>query len=261
MVMLVATATVFSTTIGGLFALRFRDRLHLVLGFTAGVILGVIAFDVLPEIFDLVHETHVSVKVPMVALVAAFLAFHIVEKSLLLHAAHEAEYGEHEHAGAGVAPTAEADRAHGHSHPSVGVASALALCLHSFTDGLGIGLAFQVDKGVDFAVALAVVAHDFADGLNTVGLMLRHGNDRRKALLLLALDALAPLAGAAVTLAIHVPERVLLVSLGTFSGFLLYIGAADILPEAHANHPSRVTIAMTVLGATLIFVVVGFLPS
>jgi zinc transporter ZupT len=259
MVLLVALATLVSTTIGGLVALRFRDRLHLVLGFTAGVILGVVAFDLLPEIFTLVHETHTSVKVPMGALVVAFLGFHVLEKSMLVHAAHEQEYGEHEHTpGHGVTGTAVSV---GHNHPRVGVASALALCAHSFTDGLGIGLAFQINNGVGVAVALAVIAHDFADGLNTVGLMVRHGNSRRDALRLLAIDALAPMAGAAVTLAVHVPERVLLVSLGAFAGFLLYIGASDILPEAHANHPSRVTMLMTVTGTALIFVVVNFLPS
>ena len=260
MVLLVALATVVSTTVGGLVALRFRDRLHLVLGFTAGVILGVIAFDVLPEIFDLVRSTHTSVKIPMAALVLAFLAFHVLEKSLLVHAAHEQEYGEHEHSTAG--PGVAATTAHaGHNHPTVGVASALALCAHSFTDGLGIGLAFQIDTGVGVAVALAVIAHDFADGLNTVGLMMRHGNSRRGALQLLAIDALAPMAGAALTLVVNVPERALLVCLGAFAGFLLYIGASDILPEAHANHPSRVTMLMTVLGTALIFLVVNFLPS
>ena len=37
---LLALTTFFSTTAGGLFALKFRDRLHLILGFTAGVLLG-----------------------------------------------------------------------------------------------------------------------------------------------------------------------------------------------------------------------------
>lgn len=243
----VALLTLVSTSIGGLFALRYRDRLHLILGFSAGVILGVVAFDLLPEVFDLVHHTGSSVKVPMIALVVGFLAFHIIEKSLLLHSAHEDEYGEHLHLG--------------DAHPSVGVVSALALCAHSFTDGLGIGLAFQLGEGVGVAVALAVIAHDFADGLNTVTLALTHGNPRRRALGLLAIDALAPVAGAAVTMIGRVPHTVILVSLGAFAGFLLYLAAADILPEAHAHHPSRVTLGCTIAGAAVMYAVVGLLPS
>lgn len=245
MTIAIAALTFISTTLGGLFALRHRDRLHLILGFTAGVILSVVAFDLLPEIFELVHTTGASVKLPMGALVVAFLLFHIAEKTVLLHVAHEDEYG---HGG------------HGHAHgdsadQEVGLASAIALCIHSFTDGLGIGLAFQAGTEVGVAVAVAVIAHDFADGLNTVSLMLAHGNSRKRTLTLLAIDAIAPFLGVLVTLAFTIPETALLVSLGAFCGVLLYICAADILPEAHANHPSGWTLVCTVFGAAAMFVV------
>jgi ZIP family zinc transporter len=45
-----------STAAGGLFALKFRHRLHLILGFTAGVLLGVVSFDILPELFALTRN-------------------------------------------------------------------------------------------------------------------------------------------------------------------------------------------------------------
>jgi ZIP family zinc transporter len=242
--LLLALGTVFSTTAGGLFALRYRDRLHLILGFSAGVILGVVAFDVLPEIAELSGSTGTPFTRPMIALVAGFLGFHIIEKSLLIHNAHEHEYGTHRHAG------------HVHGTPSVGLASAFALAGHSLADGIAIGLAFQVTNTVGVAVAIAVIGHDFADGLNTVSLMLANRNSRRRALLLLGLDALAPIVGAALTLLFSVPDTGLLLYLGVFAGFLLYIGASDVLPEAHAEHPSVVTLALTVTGAVLMYVVV-----
>ena len=161
MPLLIAFLTFWSTLAGGLFALHHKDRLHLILGFSAGVILGVVAFDLLPEIAHLSQETGISFTVPMVALVCGFLGFHIVEKGLLLHNAHEGEYGNHH-------------------HPTVGLASALALAGHSLTDGIAIGLAFQVSHSVGWTVGIAVLGHDFADGLNTVSLMLANGNDRRE---------------------------------------------------------------------------------
>jgi ZIP family zinc transporter len=173
----------------------------------------------------------------MIALVCGFLGFHIIEKGLLIHNAHEGEYGSHH-------------------HPTVGIASALALAGHSLTDGIAIGLAFQVSHTVGFSVAIAVLGHDFADGLNTVSLMLTNGNNRRRALLLLALDALTPLVGAALTLFFTVPDKGLLIYLGVFAGFLLYIGASDVLPEAHAEHPSKLTLLLTVLGATLMYFII-----
>jgi zinc transporter ZupT len=235
--------TVVSTFIGGVFAMRNRDRLHRILGFTAGVLLGVVAFDVLPEVFRLTIGTKTDPIVPMVALVVGFLCFHIVEKLMIVHAAHEHEY--------------EA----GHRHPHVGVISGLALSVHSFFDGMGIGLAFQANTAVGIAVAIAVIAHDFCDGLNTVTLMLVNGNSPQHSMRLLAADAIAPLLGAASTLLFSLSERVLLCYLGFFAGFLLYIGASDILPEAHASHPSKLTLVLTVLGVGFAFLVARFSPS
>ena len=236
---LLAAATFFMTLLGGMTALRYHDRLHRILGFTAGVILGVVAFDLLPEIFELVHVHDIKPVVPMVALVVGFLLFHIAEKSIILHHAHDEEYEDNK-------------------HPHVGILSALALSGHSFLDGVGIGLGFQVSKTVGVGVALAVIAHDFADGLNTVSLMLAHKNDRRRSIKLLVLDAIAPVLGAISTLFFTLSPRGLVIYLGFFAGFLLYIGASDILPEAHAKHSSRATMGFTVLGASFIFVITRF---
>ena len=222
--------------VGGVVALRNRDRLHLVLGFTAGVILGVVAFDVLPEMVRLADATGISFDRPMVALVVGFLGFHVVEKSILIHDAHEHEYARH--------------------HPGVGLASAIALAAHSFADGVAIGLAFQVNGSVGAAVGLAVIGHDFADGLNTMALMLTNGNSRGRSVRLLLLDATAPILGASSTLFFTLPPSGLLFYLGVFAGFLLYIGASDILPEAHANHPSALTLVMTIAGTTLIWILI-----
>jgi ZIP family zinc transporter len=237
---LFSIASLFSTFAGGLFALKFNDRLHYILSFTAGVLLGVVSFDVLPEIFSLAHEHGISATGAMIALVGGFLFFHSLEKFVLLHHAHEDAF----------AP---------HHHPEIGILSALALAGHSFLDGVGIGLAFQVSPAVGLVVAIAVIAHDFCDGLNTVGLMLVHRNSKRRSFSMLILDAVAPVLGAVSTLAFHVPVNVLLIFLGFFAGFLLYIAASDILPEAHSQaHDSTVLglIGLTTLGAVFIFFVV-----
>jgi len=233
--LLISLTTFFSTSAGGLFALKYRDRLHLILGFTAGVLLGVVSFDILPEIFELTSQHGVDPIGPMIALVVGFLLFHAVEKLVLIHHAYEDSYVQHH-------------------HPQVGLLSAVALIGHSFMDGIGIGLGFQVSEAVGLIVALAVIAHDFADGLNTVSLMLAHQNPTRRALVMLLLDALAPVLGAASTLFFSVPPDFLALYLGFFAGFLLYIGAADILPQAHSQQSSALTIALTCMGAAFIFV-------
>ncbi len=228
--------TFFSTFFGGLFSLKNKNRLHLIMGFTAGVLLGVVAFDIFPEIISLVNGGGRNPIYPMIALVAGFLIFHILEKSILIHHSHEDEYEVHK-------------------HPDVGVFSALALAGHSFMDGVGIGLGFQVSTSVGILVAIAVIAHDFTDGMNTITLMLTNKNSVSRARLFLLIDALAPVLGAISTLFFHVSSGFLVLYLGFFAGFLLYIGASDILPEAHSKHSSWKTIALTVLGVVLTFCV------
>lgn len=233
---LVSLATFFSTLFGGLTALRFRDKLHRFLGYTAGVLLGVVAFDLLPEIIELVEKTRVETVWPMLALVAGFMLFHIVEKSILIHYSQESEYEVHH-------------------HPSVGVVSALALIGHSFLDGVAIGLGFQAGGAIGVAVAIAVIAHDFSDGLNTVNLMLVNKNGTKRSRIMLFFDAVAPIFGAASTLLFHLPDHLLVLYLGFFAGFLLYISSSEILPEAHSKHSSYVTIALTILGLVTMFFV------
>jgi len=238
--LLLSLATFISTLGGGLFAFRFQRRLHYILSFTAGVLLGVVSFDILPEIFELAHKLDVDPIGGMITLVVGFLLFHALEKFVLLHHGHEAEYA-------------------AHHHPRVGVLSAFALAGHSFMDGVGIGLAFQISETVGIAVAIAVIAHDFCDGLNTVSLMLVNHNTRRRSMKMLVLDAVAPVLGAASTLMIAVPPFILMLYLGFFAGFLLYIGASDVLPEAHSRADSATAgrlIGLTCLGAAFIFVAI-----
>jgi zinc transporter ZupT len=157
----------------------------------------------------------------------------------VIHYMHEDEYAEHK-------------------HPQVGVLSALALIGHSFADGLGIGLGFQVSTEAGVLVALAVIAHDFSDGLNTVSLVLTYNNTAGRARLLLACDALAPVLGAASTLLFTLPEHFLVLYLGVFAGFLMHIGASDILPQAHSKQSSVSTLMLTFIGALFIFIITRF---
>jgi len=237
-VVALALVTFVSTLLGGLVALRNQDRLHLVLGFTAGVLLGVVAFDLLPEIFVLSGGEVRGVPTVMLAFAAGFVVLHLLERTVALHGAHEGEYGDHH-------------------HPAVGLTSALALAAHSFMDGLGIGLGFQAGTAVGVTVAIAVIAHDFADGLNTVSIMLSHDNSPRRSLVLLGVDAVAPVLGATSTLFFTVPDHLLGLYLGFFAGFLLYLATGDILPEAHSRHPSRLTLVATLLGITAMWGVVS----
>lgn len=225
-----AGLVVVSTFVGGLVALRLHRELPTLIALTGGVVLGVALFDVLPEAIDAVGD---SARVGTLVGVG-FLLFFLAERLLVLHHRDDPEQAR--------------------AHEQVGVLGAAGLSVHSFIDGLGIGLAFGLDTSTGVLVLIAVLAHDFADGLNTVGFILSQSGDRRKALKWLSIDAVAPLVGAIVGASLSVSENTLGHLLALYAGFFLYMGATDLLPEAH-QHPSRLRVALTAAGFGMIFLV------
>jgi ZIP family zinc transporter len=215
--------TVISTLLGGLVAFRFQRQLHTLIAFTGGIVVAVAIFDVLPEAFEAVGDAH---RVTLVV-GAGFLFFFLAERVLVLHHRDEPEQAR--------------------AHERIGAFGAAGLSLHSFIDGLGIGLAFHLDTATGLLVFLAVASHDFADGMNTVGFILRQSGDRRSAGRWLSVDALAPLAGVVTGATIDVSEQTLGYFLAAYAGFFLFMGATDLLPEAH-THPSWRRVLLTVVG-------------
>jgi len=237
---IISILTFVSTFLGGIFAIKNKSKIHYIMAFAAGVLLGVVSFDIFPEIISQIKTYNFSSVEVMVALVVGFLLFHILEKSILIYHCHE-------------------KNCVAHKHPHIGVASALALTGHSFMDGVGIGLGFQINPAIGILVAIAVISHDFTDGMNTIALMLSNHNTDKKSKAFLLLDAIAPVLGAASTLFFTVSPHFLVLYLGFFAGFLLYIGASDILPEAHSEQSSYKLMGLTILGTLLIFIITRFI--
>jgi ZIP family zinc transporter len=219
-----AAATCASTLLGGLFALALRDRLHLILGFSAGAVFGVAFFDLLPEAIG----SRTIAAAPQSVLVwsaVGFMAYLLLDRLVTPHAEPAARGG----------------------------LAAAVLCLHSLLDGVAIGLAFQVARAVGLVVAIGVLTHDFSDGINTMNVVLRGGTKRSKALRWLAFDALAPALGIGLTQLITLPTRDLGPVLALFGGMFVYLGASDLIPESYHAHPKALTTVMTLAGAAVIY--------
>jgi ZIP family zinc transporter len=225
-----AGLTVVSTFLGGLVALRLHRELTTLIALTGGIVVGVALFDVLPEAIDAVGDAgRVTALVGL-----GFLLFFLAERLLVLHHRDEPEQAR--------------------AHEQVGALGAAGLSLHSLVDGLGIGLAFGVDTSTGLLVFIAVVSHDFADGMNTVSFILSQSNDRRRAITWLTVDSLAPLVGAFLGASVSVSDYALGHLLALYAGFFLFMGATDLLPEAH-QHPSRLRVALTGVGFVAIYAV------
>ncbi|MGV9314100.1 ZIP family metal transporter [Streptomyces sp. NPDC003691] len=251
MAVFVALGAFLMTLFGGWAAHRVTDRRHLVLGLAGGLMLGVVGLDLLPEALDAAGTPVFGVPQALLLFVGGFLTAHLVERLLAArsaaHGAPDSGTGAEPGAGAAARPRV----------PQVGLTAAAAMVGHSLMDGIAIGAAFQVGEAMGLTVALAVIAHDFADGFNTYTLTSAYGNTRGKAVAMLFADACAPVVGAASTLLFTIPVEALGSYLGFFGGALLYLAAAEILPEAHHTHPARSTLLCTVGGVAFIWLVVG----
>ena len=235
-VFLLTLVASLAALIGGYTAIRSRHWLNLAVSLTSGLVLGLVTFDLLPEIFEIAQTEELDTVWPMIALTTGFLLFHLFEKFVPLHHASEEKYGPHR-------------------HPRLGTARALALTGHSFLDGLSIGVAFQVSAEVGTAVALAVIGHRFADGFDTTTFMLYHKNKLTHIKGWLAAVIFMPIIGGLASLAFSLSETALAIYLSFFAGFILYIAASNLVPQAHTENKSRLNIILTILGVALIFLV------
>jgi len=208
--------------------MRFRDSLHFLLGFSSGAVIAVALFDIMPEVFALSGAT----LMPLVAI--GFLAFFGLERYTAMHRARE-----HVHASS--------------AHDiEMGALSAAGLVLHSFLDGIAIGVGFQTATHVGVLISLGIIAHDLSDGMNTVTVVLAHGNPLNRAVMWLIFDMLAPVLGAALTVFYRMPLGMLPWVLAFFVGSFLYIGASDLLPEAREHDSPWVAVA-TIVGMAMVY--------
>jgi len=233
-VVFIAIAAAVSTTLGGLFAIKLKDKLHLILGFSAGTVLGVALFDLLPESLNLTKDVY-SIELVTVLIAVGFSIFMLLDRFFSIHAHSE---GDH----------------HCENPAHNRKLGASALILHGFLDGLGIGLAFQVSSTIGWVVALAVLSHDFSDGINTVSMVFNKESDRKETLKWLSAVALAPALGVAAAFFFTVSEPNLGLILSVFIGLYLYMSASDLIPESHHRHPAIWTSIMTVVGMAVIFI-------
>lgn len=231
----VSIAAFVSAFLGGVGAFRAARAVGIIIAVGAGIRIGAAFFDLIPEAIEHVGD---DVQTAMVATAFGFLAFYAIEKLTALHVGHEtATELEHEDA----------------SHRHVGFLGAIGMSLHSFLDGVALAAGLAVGGSLGVVIAVVVVLHRFSDGIGIVSLLLASRMPRADVFRWVLLVAIAPVAGVVVGLIIPISDEVLGVLLGVFAGFFLYIGAAELLPEAHRSDRSRWVVAATLLGVIAIW--------
>ncbi|HET7712152.1 MAG TPA: ZIP family metal transporter, partial [Thermoanaerobaculia bacterium] len=82
---LYALSAFLMTLAGGWFAFRYQKYLLYIMAFSAGVLLGVVFLDVVPEVVELAQAAGLDFRMLMGVLIAGFVAIFLLEKMTIIH--------------------------------------------------------------------------------------------------------------------------------------------------------------------------------
>ena len=223
-----------SALLGGWLAMRAVRYVGVIIAIGAGIRIGAAFFDLIPESVEHLG----SIDVAMVVTAVGFIAFYALDKLTSLHVGHE------------TASELDHDAV---SHQHIGILGASGMGIHSFLDGVVLAAALTVGGALGIIIAVVVIIHRFSDGIGVVSFLLASRMPSSAAWRWVLLVAAAPVAGVLLGSLLTIPDQALGAILGFFAGFFLYVGAAELLPEAHRRDSSRVVVAATLGGALAIY--------
>ena len=198
-----------------------------IIAFASGSLLGAAFFHILPEL-DL-HRNGLF-------LALGFVVFYVLEKLMMIHACGEEECDTHR----------------------IGPIAVLGMALDNVVDGAGIMAGARIQLLLGLSIAIAVVLHEIPQGIASAFIMREARWKPRSILLILLLSGLLYPLGvlAAHGMSLRVEQALLAFVAGDF----IYLGAGDLLPEAHRKFNWRV-ILFVVLGVTFMFALKVLLPD
>jgi zinc transporter ZupT len=125
------------------------------------------------------------------------------------------------------------------------------MTLHSFAEGVGVGVAFGVQESFGVLIGIAVAVHNIPEGFAISLVLVPRGAKPGTAAFWSVFSSLPqPLMAVPAFLFVETFDEVLPIGLGFAAGAMVWLVVADLLPEALASSGRR-TVTVTVLGAAL----------
>ncbi len=221
--------------------------LHLMLGFSAGILGGVTFVDILPEAFAVARELSLlSIYVPS-GIGIGFFILLMAERYLLA--------------------TREIHGGHFHIHgkpldPSHGLMGVSALTFHGFMDGFVIPVAFSAGPQVGLLVTLAVAIHQIPDSFAALSLALGSTDNKKQAFVYVLATAVDTPFGIMIGLLfVGLGAFMIPLGLGLSAGTFIYVSASDLVPELQHEARTPLVVVSMALGFLLVMGLAFILPS
>ena len=124
------------------------------------------------------------------------------------------------------------------------------MTVHSFTEGVGVGVAFGSDQAFGILIALAIAVHNIPEGLAISLVLVPRGTSVSKAAGWSVFSSLPqPLMAVPAYLLVERFEPFLPVGLGFAAGAMLWLVARELLPEAFRETEPMTVVTTIVLSA------------
>jgi zinc transporter ZupT len=126
-----------------------------------------------------------------------------------------------------------------------------AMTLHSFTEGIGVGVAFGGEEALGLLIAMAIAVHNIPEGLAISLVLVSRGTSVRSAAGWSIFSSLPqPLIAVPAFLFVEEFAAVLPMGLGFAAGAMMWLVLADLLPEA-IETTRKPTVAIAVAGSAV----------
>ncbi|MBI3190537.1 ZIP family metal transporter [archaeon] len=182
-----------------------------IIGFAAGILISLTFLEVLPAVDMQSHAWLIAV---------GFFTFYIIEKLTMLHACGEGGCKIHK----------------------IGGVTVFGMALDNIVDGIGIAVGYATNPGLGLVITIGVVIHEIPQGIASAVIMKNARYSAKKTYIILAVAGVLYPVGA--FLSSYIPSQFNVFILAFIAGDFLYIGASDLLPEAHKKFNTRVVVSV-----------------
>jgi ZIP family zinc transporter len=227
------TAGMLGTGIGGISAFVINKKgnrfMSFILEFSAGLMMAVVCFDLLPHAFELggLEWTIIGIIIGVTLIIyldnlikAANLGKRLkVVNSRLLR---------------------------------VGILMMVGIALHNFPEGVAIGSGFEASVKLGLSLTFVIAIHNIPEGL-AMAVPMRAGGMGNLKVLFYTIIAGVPMGIGAFVGAMlgEISQEVIAICLGFAGGAMLYIVCGDLIPESKSIYKGRLSTIGNILGIIL----------